>query len=140
MCACSAQYTDAELQQKLEADLGESTQRLTEAYHNAHRELHSVIPVGHNHLLNVQSLLHSCYWYKSEARFVECWHVLSTAIREAQELGALTPLHHGRSLTMAELHHEAVAGHMSEFDREMRRRVWCILNTWDWCVPARNRT
>ncbi|KAL3951817.1 hypothetical protein ACCO45_013534 [Purpureocillium lilacinum] len=119
VCACSAQYTDAELQQKLEADLGESTQRLTEAYHNAHRELHSVIPVGHNHLLNVQSLLHSCYWYKSEARFVECWHVLSTAIREAQEL---------------ELHHEAVAGHMSEFDREMRRRVWCILNTWDWCA------
>lgn len=87
VCACSAQYTDNELQRKLEVDLGETTQKLTEQYHNAARELHSVIPVGHNHLFNVQSLLHSCYWYKSEARFVECWHVLSAAIREAQELG-----------------------------------------------------
>lgn len=87
ICACSTQYISVELQRKLETDLGESTQKLTERYHNIARELHSVIPVGHNHLLNVQQLLHSCYWYKSEARFVECWHVLSSAIREAQELG-----------------------------------------------------
>ncbi|POR38437.1 Putative transcriptional regulatory protein C3C7.04 [Tolypocladium paradoxum] len=121
VCACSAQYTDVELQRKLEVDLGETTQKLTEKYHNAARELHSVIPVGNNHLLNVQSLLHSCYWYKSEARFVECWHVLSAAIREAQELG---------------IHQEAVAGPMSEFEREMRRRVWCVLDTWDWQISA----
>ncbi|PNY28957.1 transcriptional regulatory protein [Tolypocladium capitatum] len=121
VCACSAQYTDVELQRKLEVDLGETTQKLTERYHNAARELHSVIPVGNNHLLNVQSLLHSCYWYKSEARFVECWHVLSAAIREAQELG---------------IHQEAVAGPMSEFEREMRRRVWCVLDTWDWQISA----
>lgn len=87
ICACSTQYIPIDLQRKLELDLGESTQKLTEQYHNAARELHSVIPVGHNHFLTVQQLLHSCYWYKSEARFVECWHVLSSAIREAQELG-----------------------------------------------------
>ena len=86
ICACSVQYTSPELEPKL-ADLDEDTQRLCERYHNVARELHSVIPVGHNHIYNVQSLLHSCYWYKSEARFVECWHVLSSAIREAQELG-----------------------------------------------------
>ncbi|RDA89497.1 hypothetical protein CP533_6812 [Ophiocordyceps camponoti-saundersi (nom. inval.)] len=121
VCACSAQYTDVDLQRQLEQDLGESTQRLTESYHNAARELHSVIPVGNNHIFNVQSLLHSCYWYKSEARFVECWHVLSAAVREAQELG---------------IHQEPVVGHMSEFDREMRRRVWCVLDTWDWQISA----
>ncbi|XP_044722136.1 fungal specific transcription factor domain-containing protein [Hirsutella rhossiliensis] len=121
VCACSAQYTDVELQRKLEHDMGETTQTLTEKYHNAARELHSVIPVGNNHILNVQSLLHSCYWYKSEARFVECWHVLSTAIREAQELG---------------IHQEPVSGPMSEFEREMRRRIWCILDTWDWQISA----
>ncbi|PHH83857.1 hypothetical protein CDD83_2909 [Cordyceps sp. RAO-2017] len=121
VCACSAQYTDIELQRKLEQDLGETTQKLTEHYHNAARELHSVIPVGNNHLLNVQTLLHSCYWYKSEARFVECWHVLSSAIREAQEMG---------------INHEAVAGPISEFEREMRRRVWCVLDTWDWQISA----
>ncbi|KAG6005966.1 hypothetical protein E4U43_000515 [Claviceps pusilla] len=121
VCACSTQYTDVELQRKLETDLGQSTQKLTEQYHNAARELHSVIPVRSNHLLNVQTLLHSCFWYKSEARFVECWHVLSAAIREAQELG---------------IHQETVSGPMPEFDREMRRRVWCILDTWDWQISA----
>ncbi|PHH65615.1 hypothetical protein CDD81_2050 [Ophiocordyceps australis] len=121
VCACSAQYTHVELQHKLETDLGQSTQQLTESYHNAARELHSVIPVGNNHLLNVQSLLHSCYWYKSEARFVECWHVLSSAIREAQEL---------------DIHQESIAGPMTEFEREMRRRIWCILDTWDWQISA----
>ncbi|KAF4585960.1 Fungal specific transcription factor [Ophiocordyceps camponoti-floridani] len=121
VCACSAQYTDIDLQRKLEQDLGVSTQRLTESYHNAARELHSVIPVGNNHLYNVQSLLHSCYWYKSEARFVECWHVLSAAVREAQEL---------------DIHQELVSGPMSEFEREMRRRVWCVLDTWDWRISA----
>ncbi|KAF4508576.1 hypothetical protein G6O67_004935 [Ophiocordyceps sinensis] len=121
VCACSAQYADPELQRKLQQDLGATTQELTAKYHNAARELHSVIPVGNNHLLNIQSLLHSCYWYKSEARFVECWHVLSAAIREAQELG---------------IHQEPVSGPVSEFDREMRRRVWCILDTWDWQISA----
>ncbi|PHH71571.1 hypothetical protein CDD80_5134 [Ophiocordyceps camponoti-rufipedis] len=121
VCACSAQYTDVDLQRKLEQDLGVSTQRLTESYHNAARELHSVVPVGNNHLYNVQSLLHSCYWYKSEARFVECWHVLSAAVREAQEL---------------DIHQELVSGPMSEFEREMRRRVWCVLDTWDWQISA----
>ncbi|GAB0138066.1 hypothetical protein EsDP_00006312 [Epichloe bromicola] len=121
VCACSTQYTDVELQRKLETDLGQSTRKLTEQYHNAARELQSVIPVGSNHLLNVQSLLHSCYWYKSEARLVECWHVLSAAIREAQELG---------------IHQETATGPIPDFDREMRRRVWCILNTWDWQISA----
>ncbi|KAG6033711.1 hypothetical protein E4U41_006844 [Claviceps citrina] len=121
VCACSTQYTDVELERKLTTDLGLSTRKLTEQYHNAARELHSVIPVRSKHLLNVQSLLHSCFWYKSEARFVECWHVLSAAIREAQELG---------------IHQETVTGPMPEFDREMRRRVWCLLDTWDWEISA----
>ncbi|TWU78202.1 hypothetical protein ED733_007866 [Metarhizium rileyi] len=121
VCACSTQYANLELQRKLEMELGQNPQKLTEQYHNAARELHGAIPVGNNHLLNVQSLLHSCYWYKSEARFVECRHVLSAAIREAQELG---------------IHKETVAGHMSEFDREMRRRIWCILDTWDWQIST----
>lgn len=87
VCACSAQHADAHLQRKLQHDLGEPTQALAATFHNAARELHSVIPVGNNHLLNVQSLLHSYYWYQSEARFVECWHVLGAAVREVQELG-----------------------------------------------------
>lgn len=45
------------------------------------------MPSSDKNLEYVQYLLHMCYWYKSEARFVECWHTLNSAIREAQELG-----------------------------------------------------
>lgn len=117
VCACSAQYTDSNLKRKLELELGEPLYRLSNKYHNAARELHSAIPISSNHILNVQHLLHSSYWYKSEARFVESWHALSTAIREAQALG---------------MHQDQLAGSISEFDAEMRRRLWCVLDTWDW--------
>ena len=88
VCACSTQYTDGDLQKKLESDLGQTTQKLAERYHNAARELHSAVPVDCNHLFNVQQLLHSCCWLTSEGRFVESWHVLNSAVREAQELSA----------------------------------------------------
>jgi hypothetical protein len=100
ICACSAQYTDTELQAMLESDLSETTQVLTERYHNAARELYSIIPISNSHFLNVQQLLYSCFWYKSELRFVECWHVLGAAIRQAQELGkpfAITAMNSLRS-------------------------------------------
>ncbi|GAO14013.1 hypothetical protein UVI_02035660 [Ustilaginoidea virens] len=85
------------------------------------RELASVIPVGHYHFLNVQRLLHSCYWYKAEAKFLEAWHVLSAAILEARELG---------------YHKEPAPGSVTDFDLEMRRRLWCILDTWDWQISS----
>lgn len=87
VCACSVQHTDAEMGASLEADLGRTVQQLTDLYHDAARELHSAIPVGNTHMFTVQYLLHSCYWFKAEARFVECWHVLGAAIREGQNLG-----------------------------------------------------
>lgn len=87
VCACAAQHTDAALRATLEKDLGVPVRELTDRYHDAARELHSVIPVGQNHVFSVQYLLHSCYWFKAEARFVECWHVLGSAVREAQMLG-----------------------------------------------------
>ncbi|KAF5005867.1 hypothetical protein FDECE_7725 [Fusarium decemcellulare] len=121
VCACASQYTDLDLQRKLEVDLGDTIQRLTELYHEAARELGSTIPIGYSHLINVQQLLHSCYWFKSEARFVECWHVLNSAIREAQELS---------------MHQESKADSVPEFELEIRRRVWCVLDTWDWQISA----
>lgn len=121
VCACSSQYTDEDLQRKLEIDLGDTIQRITEQYHEAARELGSTIPIGCSHLTNVQQLLHSCYWFKSEARFVECWHVLNSAIREAQELS---------------IHQESKTEQLTQFELELRRRVWCVLDTWDWQISA----
>lgn len=140
ICACSTQYINVDLQHRLELDLGESAQKLTETYHSVGRALHSAIPMGHSHFLSVQQLLHSCYWYKSEARFVECWHVLSAAIREAQELGMCSlwigaRVHEPTPLTSSApqgIHQESTSGEVSEFEREMHRRVWCVLDTWDW--------
>lgn len=88
ICACSAQYTEPGLQRKIEIELGEAVEYASDRYHLVARELHSTIPVSYSHLISVQYLLHSCLWYKYEARFVESWHVLSVAIREAQELCA----------------------------------------------------
>ncbi|RGP81340.1 fungal specific transcription factor [Fusarium longipes] len=121
ICACSTQYLSSELQRKYELELGETAQKLTERYHRTSCELYSAVPSGQSQLLGVQQLLHSCYWYKSEARFTECWHVLGHAIREAQEMG---------------IHQEAVMGDIPDFEREMHRRIWCVLDTWDWQMSA----
>jgi hypothetical protein len=78
-----------------------------------------------------------------EAHFVDCWHALATAIREAQEIG-LQPLclsfaHCPPVVDMLSidaeivgLNRESSADDLGDFDREMRRRVWCILDSWDW--------
>jgi hypothetical protein len=71
----------------IEVQLSEPSDKLTVEYHKAATELGRVIPLGHCHLLNIQWMLHSIYWYKSEAKFVEAWHVIGAAVREAHELG-----------------------------------------------------
>lgn len=125
VCAVTTQHLDFETRRKLDLDWGENTQKLTERYHRLARELSSVVPPGHHHMYNIQQLLHSCYWHKAEAQFLECWHVLSAAVREAQELG---------------LHKESASDGTAGYDQEMRKRIWCILDTWDWLVFSVNLT
>ncbi|RSL93389.1 hypothetical protein CEP52_013253 [Fusarium oligoseptatum] len=117
VCACATQHLDVEMKPIVEVELAEAADTLTKEYHKAGTDLGRVVPVGHCHLLNVQWMLHSIYWYKAEARFVEAWHVIGAAVREAHELG---------------LHRVAIAEGLTEFEREMRRRVWCVLDCWDW--------
>lgn len=119
ICSCTVQHVADDLEATVVAEYGEPIQPVSDKMHAAVRELSGVIPVGHYHMMNVQRLIHSCYWYKAEARFVEAWHVLNQAILEAKEL---------------ELHIEPKPEAVSDFDREMRRRLWCILDTWDWQV------
>lgn len=119
LVAGTLQHVAGALQESVETEVGESTDSYSDKLHDATRELASVLPANHYHILNVQRLLHSCYWYKAEAKFIEAWHVLSQAILEARELG---------------IHIEAPEGSISDYDREIRRRLWCILDTWDWYV------
>ncbi|POR31228.1 Uncharacterized protein TPAR_08549 [Tolypocladium paradoxum] len=121
ICACCIQHADNSMQQELQRASGLDSDELSEQLHSAARELASVASVGHYHMFNVQRLLHSCYWYKAEARFLEAWHVLSAAILEARELNC---------------HREPPSGTETEHECEMRRRLWCILDTWDWQISS----
>ncbi|KAE8391759.1 hypothetical protein BDV23DRAFT_171346 [Aspergillus alliaceus] len=117
VCACSALFLGPGDRQKLESELGESIQRLSERYHHAARQLSGTISPGKGGLTQVQQLFLTACWLKTEALFVESWHALSSAIHEAQELGTERPF---------------LGKRFSEFELEMRRRIWCILYTWDW--------
>ncbi|CAG7563671.1 unnamed protein product [Fusarium equiseti] len=120
VCACSVQHIDSQTGSRIESELGTSVKDLTQKYHDAARELHSAIPIGYGHVYTVQYLLHSCYWFKAEARFAECWQVLGAVVREAQ---------------MINLHKKPV-DKLPGFELEMKRRLWCIVDSWDWLVSC----
>ncbi|KAK6066907.1 hypothetical protein SCUP234_11852 [Seiridium cupressi] len=116
-----AYHLEPEQRKKLQLDLGETTQILTERYHSASQNLSRSIFGGKGGFAHVQRLIHSCYWSKSEGRYVECWHELKAAVGEAQEL---------------HMHREQPTQASSDFDRVVRRRTWCILETLDWQISA----
>ncbi|KAK2599633.1 hypothetical protein N8I77_011371 [Diaporthe amygdali] len=115
VCAVSTQYLEASLLQRLEAELGEKAQIMTERFHAAAQKLSASIPRGKGGAVHVQQLFLEAQWYKSEACMVESWHSLSAAIREAQEINMHRP-----------------SEGLPNFERELRKRLWCILWTWDW--------
>ncbi|GLA34081.1 hypothetical protein AnigIFM63309_005501 [Aspergillus niger] len=117
VCACAILYLDVETRQQLESDLGENYASLSEQYHRTAKQLSNTIGPGKGGLTQVQQLFLGAIWYKTEALFVESWHALGAAIHEAQELG---------------MHRSSSKAKVSEFEREMRRRIWCLLYTWDW--------
>ncbi|KAJ4417808.1 hypothetical protein N0V82_005974 [Gnomoniopsis sp. IMI 355080] len=86
VCAVSAQYLETSLKQRLEIELGERAQSMTERFHAAAQRLSSSIPRGAGGVIQVQQLFLEASWWKSEANMVEAWHSLSMAIREAQEI------------------------------------------------------
>ncbi|KAL1862640.1 hypothetical protein Daus18300_008438 [Diaporthe australafricana] len=115
VCAVSTQYLESSLLQRLEFELGEKAQAMTERFHTAAEKLSASIPRGKGGIAHVQQLFLVAQWYKSEACMVESWHALSVAIREAQEINM----------------HKPSEG-LPSFEREMRKRIWCVLWTWDW--------
>ncbi|OJI90851.1 hypothetical protein ASPTUDRAFT_52625 [Aspergillus tubingensis CBS 134.48] len=117
VCACAILYLDVETRQQLETDLGENCTSLSEQYHSTAKQLSNTIGPGKGGLTQVQQLFFGAIWYKTEALFFESWHALGAAIHEAQELG---------------MHRSSSKAKVSEFEREMRRRIWCLLYTWDW--------
>lgn len=96
VCAVSSQYLEDSLKQRLELELGEKAQSMTERFHATAQKLSSSIPRGAGGVIQVQQLFLEASWWKSEANMVEAWHSLSSAIREAQEIGTISlPLSRG---------------------------------------------
>ncbi|RDW66616.1 hypothetical protein BP5796_09365 [Coleophoma crateriformis] len=52
----------------------------------------------------------------TESKFVDAWHALASTIRAAQEIG---------------MHEDVVSKSLSDFENEMRRRLWCLLYVFD---------
>lgn len=91
VCACSVQHANPSTKAAIELELGDNIDALSEKFHNAARELGSAIPIGYHHVYGCQWYLYSAYWYISQGRYPETWHVLNAAAREARELGKYLP-------------------------------------------------
>lgn len=87
VCACSLQFLKTEERKRLELELGERVQTISERYHRVARQLSHSIPTGKGGLTQVQQLFLTAFWYKNDAMFIESWHTLAAAIHEAQEIG-----------------------------------------------------
>ncbi|KAK3355674.1 fungal-specific transcription factor domain-containing protein [Neurospora tetraspora] len=120
VCACSALYIlNAGVKDRLERELGTDALTLATTLHTTAEKLSKTIPSGKGGLAHVQQLFLTAFWYKSAEDWTEAWHALGTTIHAAYEIG---------------LHQDSLSDGMSEFDREMRRRLWGILYVWDFSL------
>lgn len=122
VCACSLLYIiDGSVKERLESELRADSMTLAIRLHEAAEALGASIPPGKGGLIHVQQLFLTAFWYKSAEKWTEAWHALSSAIGAAYEIG---------------LHQDSASEGMSEFDREMRRRLWCVLYLWDFALSS----
>ncbi|GAB1310043.1 Fungal-specific transcription factor domain-containing protein [Madurella fahalii] len=122
VCACSLHFIMNEsVRVRLESELRADVLTLAERMHTAAEKLSASIPPGKGGLVHVQQLFLTAFWYKSAEKWTEAWHALSKAVRAANEIG---------------LHQDSLSEGMSEFDREMRRRVWGVIYMWDFALGS----
>ncbi|KAK1529983.1 hypothetical protein CPAR01_12295 [Colletotrichum paranaense] len=116
MCALGTQFVWPSTDQKLESELGESVDHLGMRMHEAAQRLSTFIPPGEGGLPLIQRLFLAGGWLKNRVEVTRSWHLICSAVREAQEIG---------------LHIDSAAQEISTCEREVRRRMWYILNIWD---------
>ncbi|EUC26758.1 hypothetical protein COCCADRAFT_31537 [Bipolaris zeicola 26-R-13] len=121
ICAYSVQYLTTSLCKMIEFELSCTSQTLTERFSAAAEELSRSFEASRTSIERVGEQFLKCAWLKSESKIVESWHTLSCTIRKAQELG---------------IDRDAGIDVLSEFDIEIRRRIWSILYIWDWQMSA----
>ncbi|KAK4129361.1 hypothetical protein N657DRAFT_660741 [Parathielavia appendiculata] len=110
VCACSLHFIiEDNVRARLEKELDTDILAFANRLHAAAEKLSASIPPGKGGLVH------------SAGKFTEAWHALSKAIQAAIEIG---------------LHQDSLHGGMSDFDREMGRRVWVILYLWDFSLNS----
>ncbi|CAI6337990.1 unnamed protein product [Periconia digitata] len=117
----TTQYLTSSLRGMIEFELACSCQSLTERFSTIADQLSKNFPPSCPTLERVQEQFLKCAWLKSEGNIVEAWHALSYTIRQAQELG---------------LDKDSGIDDLSEYDIEMRRRMWALLFVWDWQMSS----
>jgi hypothetical protein len=140
ICANSAQFLSPQTSLQLETDLGDSAQDLSRSYHDAAQTISAFLSPASGDLVYAQQLFLAATWHKGEADFVQSWHELGAVVRAVQEIGTLHGLLAHIRLTgwltpvLPGVHTDFLSDGLKEFDREMRRRLWCALYTWERCV------
>ncbi|KAF3032590.1 hypothetical protein E8E12_002145 [Didymella heteroderae] len=105
----------------IEFELACNLQQLTDRFSEAAEQLSQSFTASNTCIERVQEQFLKGAWLKSESKIVESWHALGCTIREAQELG---------------IDRDANIEGLSEFDIEIRRRIWALLYIWDWQMGA----
>jgi hypothetical protein len=139
ICSNSTQFLSTASKSHLESDLGDSATNLGSLYHSAADTLSGLLPAGSGGLLNAQQLFLGATFLKAEAEFLDSWHVLAAAVRQAQEIGMFSngalKLHfhvvHIAKRNELGVDTDGLLCEMTEFERDSRRRLWCSLITWD---------
>ncbi|CAH0053796.1 unnamed protein product [Clonostachys solani] len=116
ICSNSTQFLTPSDIHRFESELGEPVSVLGANYNTAAHTLSNYLPSGSGGLANAQQLFLAATWSKAEGDFVSSWHQLAAAVRHAQEIG---------------IHNDSSSEEMTGLERELRRRLWCALWTWD---------
>ncbi|KPI36631.1 uncharacterized protein AB675_10017 [Cyphellophora attinorum] len=118
-CALSTQAMPSKLRNTLEFELAEDPTTLPDRFHQAAELLSSNFSPGEKGLIQIQQLFLVVCWFKNAGRFIDSWHAMAKCVREAQEM---------------KLHLDDSMMEMSEYEREMRRRMMTIIFVWDWLM------
>lgn len=119
--AYTVQYLTARMRKMIEFELACGSQQLTERFANAAEQLSLTFSAANSCLERVQEQFLKGVWLKSESQIVESWHALGSTIREAQELG---------------IDKGTGTEGLSQFEIEIRKRIWILLYIWDWQMSA----
>ncbi|KAF2127446.1 hypothetical protein P153DRAFT_377670 [Dothidotthia symphoricarpi CBS 119687] len=121
ICAYTVQYLPSSLRNMAEFELACDSQGLIDRFASAAEQLSQSFEASNTCIERVQEQFLKGAWLKSESKIVESWHTLSSTIRAAQELG---------------IDRDANVEDLSEFDIEIRRRIWTLLYIWDWQMSS----